>query len=107
MSQGAGGAETWRLGTCAVDAPQCAGCGVQLRRHGRSAGAPLCGDATRANDASRRLQAQMWRRLRIGGACRIRPAAAAYFRADDSKANSADRRCPDRRLGIPAPAAVA
>jgi hypothetical protein len=48
MSHGAGGAAAWRLGTCAAKAPQCAGCAVQLRRHGRFAGAPrVRGDATR------------------------------------------------------------
>jgi len=40
MRPGAGGAETLRLATCAVEAPQSAGFTVQLRRHGRSAGAP-------------------------------------------------------------------
>ncbi len=48
MSHGAGGAEARRLGTCAAKAPQCAGYAVQLRTHGRFAGAPRSrGDATR------------------------------------------------------------
>jgi hypothetical protein len=47
MSPRADGAAAWRLGTCAAEAPYCAGFAVQLRRHGRSAGAPLGGDATR------------------------------------------------------------
>ncbi|MBI2319383.1 MAG: glycosyltransferase [Betaproteobacteria bacterium] len=41
MSREQGGAEALRLGTCAADAPHCAGSAVQLRRHGRFAGAPL------------------------------------------------------------------
>jgi hypothetical protein len=54
MRQGAGGAEASRLGTCAANAPQCAGSAVQLLRHGRFAGAPRRGDATKASAASRR-----------------------------------------------------
>ncbi|OGA10602.1 MAG: hypothetical protein A3H33_10670 [Betaproteobacteria bacterium RIFCSPLOWO2_02_FULL_65_20] len=47
MSRKAGSAEASRLGTCAAKALQCAGYAVPLRWHGRFAGAPRSGDATR------------------------------------------------------------
>lgn len=49
MSYRAGGAGAWRHGTSAAEAPHCAGYAVLLRRHGRSAGAPRSGDATKAS----------------------------------------------------------
>jgi len=60
MSAEAGGAEALRLGTCAADAPHCAGSAAQLRRHGRFARAPRSGDARQANAASDR-QDGIWR----------------------------------------------
>jgi len=49
MSHRAGGAGARRHGTSAAEAPQCAGFAVLLRWHGRSAGAPRSGDATKAS----------------------------------------------------------
>ena len=51
MNHGAGGAAASRLGTCAAKAPQCAGYAVQLRRHGRFAGA-----ARTRDNATRRVR---------------------------------------------------
>ena len=48
MSHRAGSVEAWRRGTSAAEALQCAGFTVLLRWHGRFAGAPRSGDASKA-----------------------------------------------------------